>query len=89
MEEYTFADKAGNIFNYTGDMLAASLNPPAMHGQVDFDGGGRYWFDFTDCTLDELNVGMPVEMSFRKKYYDDRRDIHGYFWKAVPIKEVD
>ena len=89
MEDYTFADKMAKIFNYTGDMLAASFDPPAIHGQVDFDGGGRYWFDFTDCTLDELNVGMPVEMSFRKRYYDDRRDIHGYFWKAVPIKEVD
>ena len=89
MEDYTFADKMAKIFNYTGDMLAASFDPPAIHGQVDFHGGGRYWFDFTDCTLDELNVGMPVEMSFRKRYYDDRRDIHGYFWKAVPIKEVD
>lgn len=86
MEDYTLADKVGNIFNYTGDMLAASYDPPAIHGQVDFEGGGRYWFDFTDCTLDELKVGLPVEMSFRRKYYDDRRDIHGYFWKAVPNK---
>jgi len=86
MEEYTFADKAGYIFNYTGDMLAASFDPPAMHGQVDFEGGGRYWFDFTDCSLNELRVGRPVEMSFRKRYYDNRRDIHGYFWKAVPAK---
>lgn len=87
VEDYTFADKIANVFNYTGDMLAASYDPPAIHGQVDFEGGGRYWFDFTDCTLDVLKVGMPVKMSFRRKYYDERRDIHGYFWKAVPIKE--
>jgi hydroxymethylglutaryl-CoA synthase len=89
MEDYAFSDKAGTIFNFTGDMLAASIDPPAMHGQVDFEGGGRYWFDFTDCTLDQLKVGMPVEMSFRKRYHDSRRDIRGYFWKAVPIKEVE
>jgi 3-hydroxy-3-methylglutaryl CoA synthase len=89
IEDYTFADKAGNIFNFTGDMLAASFDPPAIHGQIDFDGGGRYWFDFTDCTLDKLSIGMRVEMSFRKRYYDDMRGIHGYFWKAVPIKEVE
>jgi uncharacterized OB-fold protein len=89
MEDYTFADKKGTIFNYTGDMLAASLDPPAIHGQVDFEGGGRYWFDFTDCTLDELKVGMPVEMSFRKRYQDSKRGIRGYFWKAAPIKEVE
>ncbi|MBW2031352.1 MAG: OB-fold domain-containing protein [Deltaproteobacteria bacterium] len=87
MEEYPFANKRGRIFNYTGDMLAASFDPPAIHGQIDFEGGGRYWFDFTDCSLGELKVGMPVRMSFRKRYYDDRRDIHGYFWKAMPKKE--
>jgi hypothetical protein len=27
-------------------------------------------------------------MSFRKKYDDKIRDIAGYFWKAVPVKEV-
>jgi len=68
-------------------MLAASFDPPAMHGQIDFEGGGRYWFDFTDCTLQDLKVGRPVEMSFRKKYSDIKRDIHGYFWKAVPTRE--
>ncbi len=31
---------------------------------------------------------MPVTMSFRKKYDDKNRDISGYFWKAVPVKEV-
>jgi len=89
MDDYTFADKLGSVFNYTGDMLAASFDPPAIHGQVDFNGGGRFWFDFTDCTLDELKVGMPVGLSFRKRYYDDKRDTYGYFWKAAPIKEVD
>ena len=35
-----------------------------------------------------LATGLPVAFSFRKKYYDQKRDIHGYFWKAVPQKEV-
>lgn len=43
--------------------------------------------NFTDCTLNDLKVGMPVSLSFRLKYYDPKRDIHGYFWKAVPRKE--
>ena len=88
MEEYRFSDKVGHIASYTGDMLAASYNPPAVYGAVEFEGGGKYYFDFTDCDLDSLATGMTVSMSFRKKYYDPKRDIVGYFWKAVPTKEV-
>jgi len=88
MEEYRFSDKIGRIASYTGDMLAASFNPPAIYGAVEFEGGGKYYFDFTDCDLDALSTGMAVAMSFRKKYYDKIRDITGYFWKAVPVKEV-
>lgn len=87
MEDYPFAQKNAHVFNYTGDLLAATFDPPGIHGQVNFEGGGRYWFEFTDCTLDEMKVGMPMKMDFRKKYYDSRRDIHGYFWKAVPVRE--
>ena len=88
MEDYRFSDKVGHIASFTGDMLAASLNPPAIYGQIEFEGGGKMMFDLTDCDLDELATGMAVSMSFRRKYYDEKRDISGYFWKAVPMKEV-
>ena len=84
MESYCFSDKKGHLVTYTGDNLAPSPNPPAIYGIVAFDGGGRYHFDFTDCELNSLEVGMPVEMSFRRKYRDMHRGIHGYFWKATP-----
>jgi 3-hydroxy-3-methylglutaryl CoA synthase len=84
LEYYRFSDKKGKLFTYTGDNLAFSPTPPAIYGVVDFDGGGRYWFDLTDCTLDSLRVDTPIEMSFRRKYLDERRGISGYFWKATP-----
>ena len=87
-EPYRFSDKLGHIASFTGDNLAASPDPPAIYGQVEFEGGGKYMFDFTDCVFDELAPGMPVTMSFRRKYYDEARDVSGYFWKAVPVKEV-
>jgi uncharacterized OB-fold protein len=68
-------------------MLAASINPPAIYGSVNFNLGGRFLFDFTDCTVDDLAVGSPVDLSFRVKYYDALRDITDYFWKAVPVAE--
>jgi uncharacterized OB-fold protein len=87
MEDYPFSGKRGVVFTYTGDMLAYSIDPPAIYGLVDMEEGGRLFIDFTDCRLDELKVGMTVEMSFRKKYYDSLREIHGYFWKAVPVRD--
>lgn len=87
MAPYCFSDKKGRIASFTGDNLAASINPPAIYGQVVFEEGGKYMFDFTDCDLEGLTTGMSVEMSFRRKYRDQKRDIAGYFWKAVPTKE--
>jgi uncharacterized OB-fold protein len=84
MEEYRFSDRRGTIFTYTGDMLAFSYDPPQIYGIVDMDGGGRLFLDFTDCELEGLHVGAPVEMSFRRRYVDNERGIHGYFWKAMP-----
>jgi 3-hydroxy-3-methylglutaryl CoA synthase len=86
MEPYRFSDKKAAVFNYTGDNLAASISPPAIYGMVDFEGGGRAWLDFTDCDLEEVKVGLPVELTFRRKYVDEARGIHGYFWKVVPVR---
>ena len=86
MDSYRFSDKKGHLFTYTGDVLAFSPSPPAIYGMVDFDGGGRWLFDLDDCELDSLEVGLPVEMSFRRKYHDISRGIHAYFWKATPVR---
>jgi len=87
MESYRFSDKKGQLLTYTGDALAPTPNPPAVYGVVAFDGGGRYTFDLTDCDLESLRVKMPVEMSFRRKYRDTLRGIHGYCWKATPGRD--
>ena len=84
MEDYSFSRRNGEVFTYTGDALAYSIDPPAAYGLVDMEGGGRLFVDFTDCKVPELKVGMLMEMTFRRKYYDTFRGIHGYFWKAMP-----
>ncbi len=84
-EPVVMSDKGGTIFSFTSDMLAASINPPAIYGAVNINGGGRYLMDFTDCVVDDLAVGNPVEFSFRVKHRDIQHDITNYFWKAVPV----
>jgi len=86
MEPYSFARKKATVFTFTGDNLAFSLDPPAIYGLVDFEGGGRGLFDFTDCTLGDLRVGMTVEPTFRRKYLDEQRAVSGYFWKMRPAR---
>lgn len=84
MEPYPFGRRQGRVFTYTADSLAFSYDPPAIYGLVDMEGGGRLFLDFTDCRQSELSVGMPVEMTFRRKYLDEQGGVHGYFWKARP-----
>lgn len=86
MDRYVFSDKTGHLFTYTADHLTYSEDPPSLYGIVDFEGGGRYWFDLTDCRLESLKVGQPVQMTFRRKYRDEARSLYGYFWKATPFK---
>ena len=72
------------VKSFTGDMLAISVDPPAIYGMVQFESGGRLMADFTDCELDEIEVGIPVRMVFRRKSVDRERGFVNYFWKAVP-----
>lgn len=83
LEEYEFADKPAKILTFTADNLAASLDPPAIYGMIQFEGGGRILTDFTDCSLDSVEVGVKMKMTFRKKYEDDKRGFSGYYWKAT------
>ncbi|MBN2515897.1 MAG: OB-fold domain-containing protein [Deltaproteobacteria bacterium] len=89
MEDYSFFDKSGRINSFTGDNLAFSWDPPAMYGFIDFEEGGRLYLDITDTELESLRVGMPVRMTFRRKFVDRQRGIYAYFWKAIPVYEAN
>lgn len=86
-EDYAFAERTGKVVTWTADMLAVSWEPPVLYGLVAFDGGGRMLLEFTDCTQEEVKIGMPMRLSFRQRYFDkDRSGYQGYFWKAVPVR---
>ena len=83
-EPYKFSDKKATLFSYAIDQLQPTLNPPGVNGVIDFEGGGRLICELTDCDVDKVKVGMPLEMTFRKMFTS--RGIHNYFWKAKPIE---
>ena len=83
-DDYNFARRKATVFSYTQDNLAAVADPPASVVLVEFEGGGRAFFDLTDRDPAKVQVGMPVEMTFRKLQYD--RGLTNYFWKARPAR---
>jgi 3-hydroxy-3-methylglutaryl CoA synthase/NAD(P)-dependent dehydrogenase (short-subunit alcohol dehydrogenase family)/putative sterol carrier protein len=85
-DEWEFSNQQAVIKSFTGDLLSVSVDPPAVYGMVQFEGGGRLYADFTDCELGDVSVGQPVTLSFRKRYTDKERGFTGYFWKAVPAQ---
>jgi 3-hydroxy-3-methylglutaryl CoA synthase/uncharacterized OB-fold protein len=82
MEPYPFADRPARVATLTLDRLAISLNPPTVNVVLDFDGGGRFICEMTDCEPEQVAIGDEVEMTFRRLY--TAAGVHNYFWKARP-----
>ncbi|MFT4595808.1 MAG: hydroxymethylglutaryl-CoA synthase [Paracrocinitomix sp.] len=84
MEMVPMADVEAKVTTFTIDRLAYSLSPPTVGAIIDFDGGGRFKAELTDVDPDEVEVGMRVEMTFRRLMTAD--GVHNYFWKATPVR---
>ncbi|MFZ0888265.1 MAG: OB-fold domain-containing protein [Candidatus Binataceae bacterium] len=82
MEPYQFADRSARIATFALDRLAYSLNPPTVNVVIDFDGGGRFLCEMTDCEPEQVAIGDQVEMTFRRLF--TAGGVHNYFWKARP-----
>ena len=82
MDPEPMAERRATVSTYTVDRLAYSLSPPVVTAAIDFDGGGRFSCELTDCSPEEIRVGTRVEMTFRRMY--TAGGVHNYFWKARP-----
>ena len=80
------SDQAGTVFTYSLDYLAGTVDTPLAIAVVDFKPGGRTLCMMTDREVDEIHIGMEVEMSFRKLRVVN--GIHNYYWKAVPKRQA-
>ncbi|HQV57756.1 MAG TPA: OB-fold domain-containing protein, partial [Ilumatobacteraceae bacterium] len=78
------SEARGKVITYTIDRMAYSPSPPIVFAVVDFDGGGRLPIELCDIDADEVEIGMPVELTFRRLFVQD--GIPNYFWKARPVR---
>lgn len=83
-EDYKFSDKMATVFTFAKDQATAIVEQPKIMCVIDFEGGGRMQAELIDRDPDEVKIGLPVEMTFRK--LQDLRGIQHYFWKCKPVR---
>lgn len=86
MDRRSLAASTGTVATYTVDRLTYSPSPPLIDAVVDFEDGGRYTLEVADAQPDDLAVGVPVGLSFRRLF--TAGGVHNYFWKAR-VREMD
>ncbi len=87
IEEIKLA-RTGRVYTFTLDHLEAGryVNVPVPRLVVDLDGGGRVFLSMTDGDPQEVEIGMPVEVTFR--HLHDASSFHNYYWKCRPVPDA-
>jgi len=83
-EEVRLADKTATVFTFSMDERAVEVDPPRVWTISDFDDGGRIYCTMTDRDIEKIDIGMQVEMTFRKIH--EGAGLNNYFWKCRPIR---
>lgn len=86
MDPAPMADVPATVATFTVDSLAYSPSPPVVFAVADFEGGGRLPVELTDVRPADVQIGMTVEMTFRRLSTSD--GIANYFWKARPVRSA-
>ena len=85
-EKVPMADSKGKIFSFTRDYLAGRSDDPIIcQTVVDLENGIRFYGLMTDCDPERVDVGMPIELTFRRIY--EGAGFHNYYWKCRPARK--
>ena len=76
--------RKGKLWNFIDDNLAPSPEPPTTLTITDLDDGARIFLQMTDREVSSTELGMDVELTFRKIH--DGGGFHNYFWKTRPVR---
>lgn len=83
-EPFCFADIPARIVTWSADHLSFNPDPPSHYGLIEFEDGGRMFANFAEVVPGQIDVGTRMQMAFRVKDFDRKRNFRRYFWKAVP-----
>ena len=82
-EEVRLSDRKGKVFTYAKDYMV-SIGAPTVATVVEMEDGCRAYMIMTDRDPDQVEVGMPVEFTFRR--WNEGAGFHNYFWKCRPLR---
>ncbi len=85
LEEIGLSDKKGTLSTFSMDERSPVIDPPNVLAAVTLEGGGRFFSQMTDRDVNNLKVGIPMELTFRRIH--DALGVHNYFWKCRPARE--
>ena len=75
--------RKGKVHTFNRDRVFLCPEPSLMMAVIDLEDGGRFYGQMTDCGEEEIDIGLPVELVFRK--FHDAKGFVNYFWKARPL----
>jgi uncharacterized OB-fold protein len=83
--------KKGKVYTYTFDyLMGPGIIPgdginPTTRAVADMEDGCRLWMEMSDHELGEVNIGMPIEATFRLIH--QKGDFRYYGWRVRPVRE--
>jgi len=90
-DDYTQLKLVGQnvtVYSFSADTVAVVpevTDPPLGRAIIDFECGARVELEMTDYgDITEMNVGQPMEMTFRK--LERQGDVAAYGWKCKPVR---
>lgn len=88
-DKVRLTDKKARVFTFSRDRLAGSSAEPVIVQTVveSEEGAARIYGIMTDCDPEEVEIDMPVEMTFRR--IREARGFYNYFWKLRPLRKGD
>jgi uncharacterized OB-fold protein len=82
-ESYKLAHR-GKVFSFEIDHVFPNPEQPTPMAVVDLEGGGRMLTQVTDCQPEKIEVGLEVELTYRK--FHEGKGFNNYFWKVRPAR---
>jgi len=78
------ADERGEVFTYAMDYITPGVDVPLVLTVVDLANGARLVLFMTDRDIEEVRIGMPVDLRLRLSH--TAGSMRSYYWKAVPAR---